>query len=1029
MAYPEDRSRVADPRPFAKRVVTTPVVEAAVSESGIDEVVLEAAKAEFAATEGKIRQVDVGKAERDDSGTAALYRVQAPLIDLDQKPPGEIFLGKQSGNGAHYKVQIRYASPTHIVVEASDDIPIDAELRLYLRTDPGVVAKAFVDYLEACEEPRLASVLTGHGRLDVGTPHRNATLNVEQERAAGAILSPGVAMVWGPPGTGKTRVIGAAVTELLRRGQTVALVSNTNVAVDQALLQVCRSTERFEAGEILRVGYPSIPDVSAHPSLMVAKAVQVKFQDLVSQLDGLQAELNVARSDEAIANGDRLDDLLEGLTASDLDRLIERRTQLNRRASVTTQVERLSEMLANCQLAFVAKSDVYKAARAASSLWADSLGLLENEDAVLALSDTIGVSDRRLAEVDEELRVAMGAGRLRRSLEIEDLKNSHAALAASRADAIVRRSAHVTSLEGGIQRGADPAIIRATVSVEAAAESELSEVKRLVVEHTNALRVQRDIATNLVDLMELSEDEAGALVMVDRWGGTKQLFEAARRQRDAAKKLVARIIDLSSKIDDIQSKLRDQETSLVTEARVVGTTLAQLVLNRGLNKRRFDHIIIDEASAALPPYVFAAMTKADIGCTLVGDFEQNWPITACDHADLSADIEPWLISSPFGLLGVSSAMDAERTNGCVVLRDQYRFGEQTTKLANAIAYGGILRTGRPTNDSARIEPEVVIVDTSTLLGGAAVERGPSGAGRWWGAGAALSYEIARQHDFIGVGVVTPYRHQVQLTRARMLDGGRPDVQVGTSHAFQGREFPVVIADLVEDGTGTSWTARANREGSAWARDGARLFNVAITRNAGRLYLLANLGTIERSTAGPLGELACLLRAGGAEVWDAQSVLGDCFTTIHKPVSTHPNQPVKFLDDIGFYTALASDFETAMKRIIIFSPFLGDYRIGSLLPALRGLVERGVAVTVFTKTKEELKSPKLLDDICAIGVRAHELRGMHEKLVIVDDNAAYLGSLNVLSNSGNTTEVMCRFEGEMMNSQLAHWMRERARRSS
>ena len=42
----------------------------------------------------------------------------------------------------------------------------------------------------------------------------------------------------GPPGTGKTMVIAAAVCEAVRRGQRVLIVSHTNVAVDNALERI-----------------------------------------------------------------------------------------------------------------------------------------------------------------------------------------------------------------------------------------------------------------------------------------------------------------------------------------------------------------------------------------------------------------------------------------------------------------------------------------------------------------------------------------------------------------------------------------------------------------------------------------------------------------------------------------------------------------------------------------------------------------------------------------------------------------------
>lgn len=47
-------------------------------------------------------------------------------------------------------------------------------------------------------------------------------------------------LVWGPPGTGKTSVLSAAITALPAADKRVLLVSATNIAVDNALLAGAR---------------------------------------------------------------------------------------------------------------------------------------------------------------------------------------------------------------------------------------------------------------------------------------------------------------------------------------------------------------------------------------------------------------------------------------------------------------------------------------------------------------------------------------------------------------------------------------------------------------------------------------------------------------------------------------------------------------------------------------------------------------------------------------------------------------------
>lgn len=76
-----------------------------------------------------------------------------------------------------------------------------------------------------------------------------------------------VSLIWGPPGTGKTYLLGKAVSELVGLGLRILVVSIANVAVDQVCLKVRDAlVERgevspLEKGQILRLGHARDPDV------------------------------------------------------------------------------------------------------------------------------------------------------------------------------------------------------------------------------------------------------------------------------------------------------------------------------------------------------------------------------------------------------------------------------------------------------------------------------------------------------------------------------------------------------------------------------------------------------------------------------------------------------------------------------------------------------------------------------------------------------------------------------------------------
>ncbi|KAG4080471.1 hypothetical protein HA402_013929 [Bradysia odoriphaga] len=106
-------------------------------------------------------------------------------------------------------------------------------------------------------EGRLIKILTGEKKPvfhpDV-TPYSNAALNASQQLAVNKILSANdLAIVHGPPGTGKTTTLVQAIKALIRQDQQqILVVAPSNTAVD--LLSEKLSDEGLN---VLRVGNPA----------------------------------------------------------------------------------------------------------------------------------------------------------------------------------------------------------------------------------------------------------------------------------------------------------------------------------------------------------------------------------------------------------------------------------------------------------------------------------------------------------------------------------------------------------------------------------------------------------------------------------------------------------------------------------------------------------------------------------------------------------------------------------------------------
>ena len=984
--------------------------------------VVKAAEAELAATRATPRAKEIGAAVPVD-GAPRRFRVANPTIDLGAQPAGELYL-EGPASGRVPVDELVFASHEEIVVTVLRE-PQGGPVHLYRKFDASFVARAFVDYLSKSSPSGMTPSLLRQ-ELATGNPVSHISFNDLQCAAVGAIAAPGLSVIWGPPGTGKTRVIGAAVERLAAAGPSIAIVSNTNVAVDEALLRAAQASEPLTPGVFVRVGHASTPKILEHPSLTIRKAAAARSKDLadrLAELDALVEENAQAETRTALA---QLEEQVGTRDAEALTELISVQHRQAQRPLLFSQLEAARIEADGSEQAVSDSSRAYVAAREARKRlhpYDDLPGIVEQA----ALLQTQLQDDcSRRSELEGERAIVEGGrirGRRKRIREID--------AALSQVDLqITELESRLSPLDVRIDECAVAGITSADLSTAIAQEqvthddwreatSKRKEQSRRLAELTAALDEVDDLRTlddddrRLIELCEVHSSPAGLLSEVASLRETTTTLDLERQSFD-------------KEISELNGRLQQLETTVVSEAKVVGTTLAQLVLHKGLVDREFDFVIIDEASAALPIHVFTALTKARIGASLIGDFEQNGPISNTSLEKTPGPLRRWLHKNPFELVGISNVTTAQSLTGCTALRDQYRFGPLTTHIANEVAYNGLLRIASWEPPYPPDDPEISLIDTSALEESARYEVGTKQKGRWWAAGAALSRHLAAHHGFANVGVVTPYRLQAQLTEAHLREVGGGATQVGTAHSFQGREFETVIFDLVEDGDGTSWVSSAHRNGSGWALDGVRLFNVAVTRNARRLYIIGNAGAVRTAQAGPLSILRPMLKNGLINIIDARELLGG-------PLDSDSEQPLSaglvrmpapiLFDSHDFYSQLEMDLRAVRDRVVFISPFVGSGRLNQLRATLRELVQRGVDVRCVVTPGQQPQEIALRESLRATGAKVKEIANFHEKVVILDRDVTYVGSLNALSNTPQTSELMMRFEGRESTRLIETWMRD------
>jgi hypothetical protein len=508
----------------------------------------------------------------------------------------------------------------------------------------------------------------------------------------------------------------------------------------------------------------------------------------------------------------------------------------------------------------------------------------------------------------------------------------------------------------------------------------------------------------------------------------------------------ARLVAIEAEVADIDERLKKVEELVIADAAIIATTLTRAYLRDGIQARRFDTVVLDEASMAPIPALWVAASLADENVIAVGDYKQLPPIVMAK----APEAERWLGRDIFAAAGIRGHRSAP--DHFIALTEQFRMHPSISAIANELIYEGLLSDGPGTTDDTPLvgwyrsdwgdDSPVLCVDTrSTGAWVTSVTRGER-ASRLNFLSATVCVDLAeqllasdRQQFQTGaparILIVSPYRPHAKLVELLLRESGLAgEVRAGTAHTFQGSEADVVILDLVNDEP--HW--RVNLFTPGLDESSQRLLNVALTRARRRLIVVGDLDyNARRAKNAFLGRLLlpALMRH---PVVDALEVVPAGLAARAAKAQTavlggevEPDANRVVVTQEHFFPMLAGDLARARRRVVIYSPFITENRLAQLEPQLKAATDRGVKIYIVTKPTSDRNARdvptyrRLEEALAEWGAIVVHKRNMHEKLVFLDDDVLWSGSLNPLSFS-NTQEVMERRRSSQVVDDFAKTLR-------
>jgi len=213
--------------------------------------------------------------------------------------------------------------------------------------------------------------------------------------------------------------------------------------------------------------------------------------------------------------------------------------------------------------------------------------------------------------------------------------------------------------------------------------------------------------------------------------------------------------------------------------------------------------------------------------------------------------------------------------------------------------------------------------------------------------------------------------------------------------------------------------------------GAKLLNVALSRAQEAIVIIANLTFLDQKLPSDSilrGLLHDIQRKGRViEVKDILAlhpILDDLKRFGSQPDLDPECLRTGLFSGRDFAKLCRADMEHAEKSIVVFSGFITQERAAHMGDLFRQKIAQGVKVRCVTRPPNrngsipEEQGRAALAALESLGVVIDLRNDIHEKVVLIDNQIAWFGSLNPLSHTPRTSELMARIDNAGVASHIA-----------